>query len=296
MEKNEFVFELQLLGEQIGTGATADVYAYGQDKIAKIFHPGHKHQYTLYEFKVSKAIEETGLPVPHNFGTCIIEAPDSEFHGCSVIIQERMEGVSIMRLVMDYNEPKDLPLLSKVVEQVVELQARIHQVNAESLHLPEQKKHLHDLISMAPLLTEEEKEQLYKILQGLPAGKQLCHCDYHFDNIFSTEKGLVCFDWTDAVCGNPSADLARSILIFYCEDTPASIPAKVKEQIVKMREFSIEFYRETYKKYGSFDNLDAWLAIVAAGRLHAEVEGNRPAMLRVVRNYLEKVNTSESIG
>ena len=105
-----------------------------------------------------------------------------------------------------------------------------------------------------------------------------------------TEKGLVCFDWCDAACGNPTADLARSLLIFKCDATPDSIPPEVEEQIKRLRDTSIPLYISLYEKLGGqYDHLEAWMAVVAAARLPWEVEANRPAMLKVAREYLTTI-------
>lgn len=278
-------FDITKLGKQIGMGATAGVYAYGNDQIIKIFKSEYPLSHVEEEFQNCSVVEKTGLPVPKNYGICQISGSgNEELDNHFAYIQERIRGISIMKKIM---ENPSFEACSGMIRDMIELQVRMHQIEADGLGLRNQKEILHLFISWAPLLTEDEKSKLYSILDSLPEGNRICHGDYHMDNIFLTNKGLVCFDWCDVTSGNPMADLARSLLIFKCTGLPDSIPKEVVELTIKMQSVCWDFYIKTYEQLsGSIENLEEWLAVVAASRLFCDIDANKQCMLKIVRDYL----------
>jgi aminoglycoside phosphotransferase (APT) family kinase protein len=52
-----------------------------------------------------------------------------------------------------------------------------------------------------------------ELLERLPGGGALCHCDFHPNNVIMSSRGLIAIDWAVGSRGNPLADLARSWLI-----------------------------------------------------------------------------------
>lgn len=278
-------FDKEMLGEQIGVGATADVYTYGSGKIVKIFHDYLGKGHAIHEWKANHAAELTGFPVPKNYGICQIHGTGNDkIDDCQALIQEKIDGISVMKQVlMNTNEEDSLKLISKVVE----MQVKMHKIVAEQLEIPNQKEVFKGLIKAAPLLDELEKDKLYAILNSLPTGNKLCHGDYHFDNIMIRNNELVCFDWCDITCGNPTGDLARSLLIFLGEATPESIPKEVLEMTIRMQKVVYEEYIKLYTDFGGiYDHLDDWMAIVAASRLSLEVDENKKVMLRIIHKRI----------
>ncbi len=280
-------FDVKKLGEKIGIGATAGVYAYDTDKIIKIFNRHHTLERVEEEYKNCHAVEQTDLPVPKNYGICqVLGSGNDKLDGCYAYIQERLRGISIMNKIM---ENPAIEACSGLINDMVKLQVKMHSIEADALGLRDQKSVLKLYISWAPLLSEEEKARISAILDSLPTGNRICHGDYHMDNIILTDRGPVCFDWCDVTCGNPMADLARSLLIFKCEGMPDSIPREVVELTIKMRSVCWDFYINAYEQFGgTIENLEEWLAVVATARLFCEIDDNKISMVRVVREYLSK--------
>lgn len=288
LENTMYPFVPKYLGKQIGVGATASVYEYEKDKIIKIFHKNTNETELVNEYKRGKSVEQTGLPVPKNFGLCrVVGTGNIEIDECFGLIQEKIVGSTVMNQIMSNPEQDFIALM---MYRVVDLQVQMHKIDATNMSVRNQKQTLRYGISVAPFLSDDEKQQLYNLLERLPEGNRLCHGDYHFDNVFFTENGLVCFDWCDASCGNPSADLARSLLIFQCEAMPDSIPQEIVQLTKSLSKSAGPLYLKAYEEQGGvYDNLEAWKAIVAAGRLFCEVKDNQPAMLKIVRDYLKQL-------
>lgn len=292
IEMEHVVFDPKRLGKQIGIGATAWVFEYGDNQVIKIFRQKYDQHYVEEEYFRSMVAEQTGLPVPKNYGICQVSGIDEEveksshetLNGCYAYVQERIHGISLMKKIM---ENPTIEACGDLIADMVALQVKMHEIEAGRLGLRNQREILHLFISWAPLLSEDEKRKMDELLDSLPDNKRICHGDYHMDNVFITEKGLVCIDWCDLTCGNPMADLARSLLIFRCEGLPDSIPKEVVELTIRMRSVCWDFYINAYQRFGGkIDHLEEWLAVVAASRMFCEVDDNKQCMLRVVQEYL----------
>ena len=102
--------------------------------------------------------------------------------------------------------------LTRNANLLAELQVDIHSRDAIE-GLPVQHDKLKTKIQSAQMLTPDIRDAALEMLNGLPQGNQLCHGDFHADNVLITENGLVIIDWIDASNGNPLAGVARSSLL-----------------------------------------------------------------------------------
>ena len=50
--------------KKIGSGRTADVYALGEDKVLKLFHPSVSEHTVQKEYEIAKTLSNMDLPVP----------------------------------------------------------------------------------------------------------------------------------------------------------------------------------------------------------------------------------------
>ena len=86
---------------------------------------------------------------------------------------------------------------------------------AAAPELPDWNQRLIRDIKAAPELTDEVREAVLKTLARLPAGKALCHGDFHPDNvILAPGRAGGSSIGVNAVRGNPLRDVARSSLMF----------------------------------------------------------------------------------
>jgi hypothetical protein len=72
-------------GPLIGTGRTAEIFAWGDDRVLKLFMEWCPHSWIESEERLSRVVYESGLPAPEVEG--IIEVD-----GRKGIIFERVEG------------------------------------------------------------------------------------------------------------------------------------------------------------------------------------------------------------
>ncbi|WP_191556228.1 tetratricopeptide repeat protein [Metabacillus idriensis] len=169
------------------------------------------------------------------------------------------------------------------LKMMARLHASIHEKSAESLKT--QKSSIEMKIH-ASSLSDAEKTAILDHLVCLSSGKQLCHGDFHPDNILISDGNPVVIDWADAVCGHPMADLARTILILRFGGL------KTNDAIMGfIRKWMCKLYIREYKKYRSFtaDELYEWELPLAAARLSESIPPHEKQKLHaIIRSYLKK--------
>lgn len=178
----------------IGKGFCADVYAWGDGRVLKLFHGPNAIERARREFAVTSAVHSTGLPVPATHDLIEIE-------GRPGIVMERIEGLSLLKVT----EARPWTIFN-AVRLAARLHADIHRCVA-----PASLGSLHERIaarideSDAP---ELDKQAAKDQLANLPDGNTLCHGDFHPGNVLITARGPVVVDWSSACRGHAMGDVA----------------------------------------------------------------------------------------
>ena len=77
-------------GSLLGQGRTAEVFAWGNDKVLKLFYSWFPQWPIEYEADVGRAVYETGVPAPKVYGVI-------DCDGRKGIIYQRIFGRSLIR-------------------------------------------------------------------------------------------------------------------------------------------------------------------------------------------------------
>lgn len=247
-------------GARIGQGRTAEVYAWGDDQILKLYQshmPGHLVE---QEFRVTLAAQAAGLPVP---------AVDRlvEVDGRCGIVFERLEGPSMLK-DLTAHPWKWFALAS----QLGQLHAQIHRSSMPP-ELPSQYQQIENGIEAASDIPESIKEASGACLAALPAGEALCHGDFHPDNILLTARGPVIIDWMTGTRGHPLADVCRTLLLFQTSDLPPGVPLPMRLMVNASRALIQAVYLNRYLQIhpASRQQINAWQLPLMVARLR-EVE------------------------
>jgi tRNA A-37 threonylcarbamoyl transferase component Bud32 len=200
--------ELPENATRLARGATADVYAWGDGRILKLFHervPIHAN-----EISATRVAHEAGLPVPAVLSE-LIEVDQREG-----IVFERIEGPTLLDYLNDQPEDGSASTVEDWARQTADLHARIH--STEVSDLPSLAEILHWSIQEANPLDKGTRQAVLDLLHGLPDGNALCHNDYYPRNLIVSGIGtrasrLLAIDWAIGTRGNPLADHARTWLI-----------------------------------------------------------------------------------
>lgn len=259
-------------GDLLAEGRTAEVYAWGDDQILKLYREGFPPGDAEYEYKKALASQETGCAVP-KVGELV--TMDGRFG----ITYQRVEGETMIEAV-----GKSPWKFFTFVRQLANMHVDMHTRSAKNL--PTIHERLSRKISEAPHLDEKTKGYVLKHLDNLPRDDKLLHGDFHPDNVMLTPNGPVIIDWIDAAVGHPLADVARTTVIAMAAGPPPGTPGMrfVRLQLELFR----RLYLKRYFKVGKYPrkDLDAWMLPVAAGRLEEGIESETEQLVKMVSNLL----------
>lgn len=254
--------------QKIAEGNTAEVYSWGENDILKLFRKDFPVGAIEKEYRVSKAIEKLGLAIPR-VGDII------EYEGRTGIIYERIEGASLLRLISEHPWSA-----GRNARKIAQMHYDMHKCKAEGL--PDCKEALRWGIKYEQDLSQEQKQEILNILEKLPEGSFVCHGDYHPGNIIKNYDQYIILDWMTAVAGQPSYDVARTILLLQDASIPEEVPAFIKFVMNLVRKQIANSYLKQYMKLSgiSREEIDAWRLPIIAARLSEWIPENEREVLR----------------
>lgn len=231
----------------VGSGLAADVLAWGEGRVLKLFRRQGDSSNAEREFAITRAVHQIGIPVPAAHDVVEVE-------GRYGIIFDRVTGPSLI----EYVQSRPWMLLW-AANQLAELHARLHECPAP-IELPSQRRQINAQIDGATGLSEAERDAARRALYDLPEGTALCHGDFHPGNILISSRGPVIIDWERAARGNPSADVACTSRLFQHADLPGSTPSYIRLLFTMSRALLHEKYLRRYLQLrsGSREQIEAW--------------------------------------
>lgn len=265
---------VESLGNPIAWGRTAEVYAWKEGYVLKLFHEWFPSGAVEHEARIADVIHEAGLPAPAA-GKII------EMDGRVGLVYERVTGTSMMEAMVA--KPWTILQSARIL---AELQVGMHRVEGVP-DLPSQHEWLREKIQAAEKLSPDLRQAALRVLEKLPEGNHLCHGDFHPGNVLMTGGIVVVIDWIDATRGNPFSDVARSSLLLDKSPLPEGTP--VRRILALMRGWFHRAYLRHYFRLqpGDWEDLAAWRMVNAAARLSEEVPEDRE-LLTIVQQGLSK--------
>lgn len=261
--------------ELIACGRTAEVLKLDNDHVLKLFRQGIPGNFIEEEYKISTSLKKNGIRVP--------EAVEIvEVNGRKGIIYQNVRGVTMLKAIS--MKPW---IINREATRLALMHCRIHSNCADGL--VKQKVILKQRIQQAPLLTSEEKAYIISYLEGLDEKMNLCHGDFHPDNIILAENAWT-IDWTSGMSGNPAGDVARTILILRFGEVPKKIPKVIVALFAALRKRMLIKYIDKYLQHSTVSKteIDKWLMPVAAARLTEWVsETEKQNLLSLVRKQIQ---------
>ncbi|TAK12285.1 MAG: hypothetical protein EPO32_09345 [Anaerolineae bacterium] len=259
-------------GPHLADGRTAEVFAWGDDRILKLFRPGWDSGAADYEFEVASAVQATGYPCPQVFERVKVEKRPG-------ILYQRIQG---RPLLADFQKsPWRFPALAR---RLARLHAEMHTRTPEGL--PDAHAKLKRRIAGLDGATEEQRIALLARLDSLPRGDRLLHGDFHLENVYDTPDGPMVLDWVDAACGHPLADVARSVLLLQYSYVDPATPGYALIQLV--RRLFTRVYLSEYFRHSPHPRADLrpWFAPVFAARLREDIAGEVETLVPFIEHEL----------
>jgi len=240
------------LGAPIASGRTADVYAWEEGWILKLFHDGYAPEGVQHEARIARAVHRAGLPSP-------AVGPVVDIEGRPGVVYERIAGPSMLEEI----ETQPWRLFSSA-RLLAELHVGIH-ASEVVVELPSQSERLARKIQQANGLSAALRQTALESLKGMPGGDGLCHGDFHPGNVMMSSRGAVIIDWPDATLGNPMADVARSSVIMLGVRGTEGAPWSQKMMVRWYHRVYLRHYFRLSSRDGEAHK--AWYPIVAAARM-----------------------------
>ncbi len=236
--------------DKLAEGNTAEVFAWGEGRILKLWHSGYSRQAAQHEALVGRTIYQLGIPSPEVIELVQLE----ERYG---IVYSHVPGVALKTWLLAVRQRLDT-----AARWLGRLHAQIHNHTADST-LPSHRHRTRDRIMSVSELSIPDRERLVLILDALPDGDQVCHGDFHPDNVLIEGSHAIVIDWSDASAGPPEADVTRTLLLVEGADVP-----------LKLRKAFNKVYIEEYQRHRTLDTAltTRWYPILAAARLAENLE------------------------
>ena len=255
-------------------GRTAEIYAWEQGQILKLFWEWFSADGVEHEARIAHAVHAAGLPVPA-VGEVV------EVNGRLGLIYERVEGPSIFEAILA--RPWTLLRSARLLAQV---QADVH-ARGIVPELPSQRERLENKIRAAEALPPDLQKAALKALGKMPDGSRLCHGDFHPGNVLMAARGPIIIDWIDATYGNPLADIVRSSLLIRGAAAGGSLAGWRMKTMVRW--YHATYLRRCFQlRPGDQQQFAAWQPIVAAARLSENILEEQDWLLSLVRAGLAK--------
>ena len=263
-------------GPLIGAGRTAEIFAWGDDRVLKLFMDWCPHSWIETEERFSRVVYESGLSAPEVEGLI-------EVDGRKGIIFERVKGGSMLDEMR--SDPNGFLGYAEILG---ELHASIH--SQEIPGIPSLRNMMEGDIRNVKMLPKEDRTRVLQVLNQMKDGTTLCHYDFHPMNVIMSLHGPVIIDWMTARQGNPHADIARTLSIlqspiarpiFQSPEPAGSLDARAKSFIDRY----LARYREIRKI--SLKEIKAWRLPTAAARLNENIPQDRDWLLSVIKEELD---------
>jgi len=260
-------------GPRIGQGKPAEVFAWGDSQVLKLYREGWPRAKVEQEARLIQVAHNTGLPVYNVMDVVEVE-------GRPGIIMERVRGTSMQKIIEA--SPMKFVTLAPLLG---ELHAQVHVISVSGL--PSQRQRMERQIRAAQVLSEDVKQKALHALARLPEGDILCHGDFHPDNIMMTAKGPIIIDWCMASQGNPLADVADAkVLIQY--GVPEGKPLNRFMQWGRrwFQRFYVRRYLQLTARSASRQKLAAWELPALAAKIGDCVPQEQALMLARIEQLL----------
>ena len=241
------------LGPPIARGRTAEIFALPPDRIVKLFDEWIGPDDVRREAEIARAVHAAGVPSPA-VGD-VVQIDDR-----TGIVYARVEGQSMLAALA--RRPWQL---RRHAQRLAALHAQMHALEMPAT-VPDQQATLARKIGQAGALSAPQRDAALAALAAMPTGTQLCHGDFHPDNVMLTAAGPVIIDWLDATRGRPAADVARTSIILRAAAETDQLRNPLQRALVRAFHHA---YLAHYVRLrpGEEAEYRRWLPLVAAARL-----------------------------
>jgi hypothetical protein len=184
------------LGEKIGEGAFADVHAWAPGQVLKLFKAGVPRQVGRHEARMTRAVFAAGGPAPEVFDEVNLE-------GRFGIVLARFDGPTLLQL-----SRSGATTFEQTGAILAAVCVSVHKT-PPPLDVPSLRDWMGGTLQLSGgVLPKHNASRILSLIERLPPGDGLCHCDLHPGNVIMTTEGPRVIDWDGAVRAPAALDIA----------------------------------------------------------------------------------------
>ena len=254
---------------KIAEGREAEMFAWEPGTILRLLRNPDAQRQLQWQAVAMEAARSRGVRVPaiHSLTTVM---------GRPGMIMERIDGPDLLTLVG--RRPWTVFWAARVLGEV---HAQLHAASAPS-RIPVLRAALKQRIESSGRVPERLARFALDTLEGLPDGESLCHGDFHLSNIMVSRGIPIVIDWSNAARGDPTADVARTLLLSRIGEPPPGTSPLLRALALVGRSIVVSWYLRAYRRARPLDMtlVERWVVAHAAARLASEhiPEEERPLL------------------
>lgn len=268
--------------EKIGAGGNGAVYRISEDEIVKVnFNP---ETYQGLDKELAKAKEAFLLGIPTAISFDMVDCGQ----GRRGVVYETIKSLTLGETIQ-----KEPHRMEELTEKYIEQLTQLHSTHTDNPVFGSAKDNYRNQVANASKhLTPEEGEQLKLILDALPEGDRLVHCDAHPKNIMIQNGEMLWIDMEQMSAGHPIYDIISIAVILNgmrTDEMMIGIAGMDNATVAKLKDCFIRKYFRTedpqmIQKFGSMlDALRLIRAVFAIGFTSSNTEKFRPAIIDMAR-------------
>lgn len=268
--------------EKIGFGGNGAVYRVSEDEIVKVnYNPS---TYESLQMELQKAKEAFLLGIPTAISFDMVDCGD----GKRGVVYETIKSTTLGETIQ-----KNPERIEELTQQYIGQLNLLHSIHTDNPAFGSAKDNYRKQVEDASKhLTEDEGQMLRQILEVLPEGDRLVHCDAHPKNIMIQNGEMLWIDMEQMAVGHPIYDLISIAVILNGMRTDEMILGICGMDNATVAIFRNCFIRNYFKtedpeaiqKYESMLNaLRLIRTVFAIGFTSKNTEQYRPAIIDMAR-------------
>lgn len=270
--------------EKIGSGGNGAVYRVSEDEIVKVNY--NPETYEGLDKELAKAKEAFLLGIPTAISFDLVDCGE----GRKGVVYETIKSITLGETMQQ--DPSQMEVLT---EKYIEQLNLLHSIRTNNPVFGSAKaNYCKQVADASKYLTEEEGELMKLILDALPEGDRLVHCDAHPKNLMIQNGEMLWIDMEGMSVGHPIYDLISIAVVLNgmrTDEMTIGICGMDNATVMQLKDCFIRKYFKTedpemIQKYaGILDGLRLIRAVFAIGFTSQNTEKFRPAIIEMARQH-----------
>ena len=267
-----YAYAVQPLGDPIGEGRTAEVYDLGDGRVLKLLREGLPVGWLEAEADKTASVRRAGAPAPGVHGPREV--------GLRVgYVFDKAPGKKLLARMK--RSPQRIRKWGRLMARHPRQHPRLRVCRSSRC---QGGARLEDRQGRGSAF--DEKAAARDALTRLPDGSKVLHGDLHPDNVFLDGDTATVIDWVDACCGDPAADIARTMWLISPSVIPRDLVGRRPPSCWARQPETPTSTGSSRRLSGSRIDVKAWRLPVVAARLSEGIESEEKILVREVRRLI----------